>query len=469
MKLAKLVLKLLLLFIIFLPPVYAWEAHSLLTFFALQKMPEINSAPLVAAETLEHFLQKEKTGLIKLLDEHEQWAIQHIVTYPPLPASLTFKALAQQNKPLKMGFMQSIRVNPTLELPLYIQNLPGSSHQNSSPLPVAKAMKAWLADQPSIRIYDPPLEVIKPGDKITPLQVIATAADEPDYGLDLELWEDNHSWFAKLYHFGKTPFGNPKVRLSTQAPFHMGFYYESPLFYLGDKGLKRCYPEYRIHLYLTLAKYAFQTEHSYWGNRFLGWALHYIQDLAQPYHSTALPNVSMLKTSYAQFLYILHLPSAQTDLIQLVTNKHYALENYEFFKLHDAAKKNDTKNPIIKALTNPEHDHQYPSYDDSYPRAIVAKESHDKADRVDDIILATFPHKYVSDPNYLFYITEPSINLVEVTKNSANPVLRKLDTELFHILQSTGSHTRNVVKYVYNAINIKNNANQTFQIRNSKK
>ncbi|MBW5802595.1 hypothetical protein FIV31_03065 [Coxiella endosymbiont of Ornithodoros amblus] len=70
-----------------------------------------------------------------------------------------------------------------------------------------------------------PLEEFSPGEKVSPLEIITSALDEPDYGMDIDLWENNLSWFAKEDHCEKQPFGDPGLLLSSQAPFHMAFYY----------------------------------------------------------------------------------------------------------------------------------------------------------------------------------------------------------------------------------------------------
>ena len=79
----------------------------------------------------------------------------------------------------------------------------------------------------------------------------------------------------------------------------MGFYHESDVIYTFAGFLKKTYPEYRIHLYKRLARFAFETGHPYWGWRFAGMGLHYLADLAQPYHARALPGVG---TSFAMWI-----------------------------------------------------------------------------------------------------------------------------------------------------------------------
>ena len=88
--------------------------------------------------------------------------------------------------------------------------------------------------------------------------------------------------FGAKNGFPVQPFGNPKYAYSSQAPFHMAFFYESGLIYSAGPFIKQTYPDYRTYIYQTLARYAFATGHDYWGYRFMGWGLHYIGDLTQP-------------------------------------------------------------------------------------------------------------------------------------------------------------------------------------------
>src|SRR3990172_2835445 len=71
------------------------------------------------------------------------------------------------------------------------------------------------------------------------------AADEPDYGMDIGLWDDNGTAYGKAYGFGKQPFGNPALEFASQAPFHMGFFHESAIVYKAAGVLRRTYPEDR--------------------------------------------------------------------------------------------------------------------------------------------------------------------------------------------------------------------------------
>lgn len=427
-----------------IPYARAWDGHFVLTYLALKNFPELQNK--ILSESLGTFLKKEQAGIAKLLDETEQWSQKNILFYPPLPTHLQFKKTNDPKK-LQTQFLMAIRVNLNLNFPLFVQYPIGEIHPKPSlPLAKNKVMLDDLAKVAWIYIGNPPLEKIKEGELVSPLQVIATASDEPDYGMDLDLWENNFSWFRLLYKWGKQPFGNDKVIIGTQAPFHMAFYYEPSIVNKLASNFLHTYSVYRHHLYLSLAKYAFQTGHPYWGFRFLGWSLHYAQDLTQPYHSTLAPNVSIAKLLYVNFLDQLGKGEAKQNLTQLITNRHYALENYTYHLLSYLLKNNQQDNPFIMALTDESHDKIYPVYNNDYLEKIIAKESNEMSEAVDQSVRNSFPAKYVMDPKYIFYVTEPDINLFGISGKDKK--IKTLNDEIVLLLKNIGSHTRNIYKII---------------------
>lgn len=123
-------------------------------------------------------------------------------------------------------------------------------------------------------------------------EILARHVDEPDGPLDGEL---NQSPYLE------------RVRAS------MSYFYQE-----GDQhthSFRHAYVEesvippifhptgvapYRAALYAKLAEGAFMTGHLYWGFRFLAWAIHYVQDVTQPWHTVYLPGFSFLKFSKAK-------------------------------------------------------------------------------------------------------------------------------------------------------------------------
>lgn len=430
--------------LILISPLYAWDSHFLLTYAALKDMPEIRQSSTVTAESLESFLQKEKNGLVNLLRENEKWALVNVPLYPPLPANLVFTG-KNDSKSLQLQFLEAIRVNPTLRYPLFIQYRPEQAVVH--PLAPKNVMLKEVEQFPWIRANYIRLGSIQEEDKVFPLDIISTAADEPDYGMDLNLWEDNDSWFGKLYKLGLQPFGQGAWLSIGQVVFHTAYYYEPFIYYWAAPSFKRAYVEYRLHLFLGLSQYAFQTGHLYWGYRFLGWALHYAQDLTQPYHSKAFPGVSTVKPLIFYLVKQLGYSSLHENNWIVLGNHHLALEGYQYELIKEEIEKKDNNELLIRALSDSKHDTHYPAFNDSYLKQIVAKESYAKADSIAKVLTDTFPRKYISNPHYIFYKTDPNVSILLMAKSFPEGKTKQLNTELEELLRNFGSHTRNIVKY----------------------
>ncbi|WP_298624377.1 hypothetical protein [uncultured Legionella sp.] len=434
-----------LLTIVLTPYSYSWDCHFLLTYSALERSDKISKDPNVPAETLESFLLKTRPELIQLLADNELWFHHSFFNYPPLPTNLNFKNVDDTTS-IQIQFLKAIRVNPLMKFPLFIQYPPGSEHRiMQNPInPERVILHELLADN-NINFASLPLEEALPGELLSPLEIITTATDEPDYGMDVNLWNDNATWFGSEYGLGEQPFGNKTIAHSSQVPFHMGFYYESNIILKFAPYLKRTYVEYRIHQYLSLSRFAFSTGHQYWGYRFLGWALHYAQDLTQPYHSSLSPNVSTAKLLYVSVLQLIGFESPQQKIVQLLTNRHSSLENYEYYFLKQAIEKKDKSNLTLQAIADSEHDKKYPAYTANYLRAIIARESQLLGSSLDRMIKKIVPSKYVSDPDYLFYQTETSVNIFKLVEG--NKDLKELHKELNELMRHLGSHTRLIADY----------------------
>ncbi len=265
---------------------FAWDDHDQLTQYAL--MEEAWAKDAVIAESLEDFLSSEKVGLVDVLQYMEKEA-QTLLPYAPvLPASLQFNPVLTGTE-LVNSFLRAIRVNPNYGFLLFIQP------RAYEPRPTDKKdLDTSLIDVFKNRFVNSPFLALSNGDTIQVLDVVASASDEPDYGMDLGLYEDNGTDYGKLYGFGIQSWGNPTLIYGSQAPIHMAFPWEDPVIKMAASWTQQSLASYRIHVFTSLARYAFQSGHPYWGYRFAGIALHYLQDLAQPYHARLYPGKSAL-------------------------------------------------------------------------------------------------------------------------------------------------------------------------------
>ena len=424
----------------------AWSNHSFPAYRAFERMPEVANATAVPVETLESFIKAEEKTVEALLASQEAWAVANLENYPPRPAILAFQAdPGRSDDARRLAFLMALRIAPNSKFALYYQPDP------TGPAPVGAALPHGavntLADQ---TVLGQKFMSLKVGETIAPLNVLASASDEPDYGLDINLWSDSPSDWGKVYGFGALPFGNPALSYSTQAPFHMGFMHESKVLLLAAPFLKRTFPQLRAHQYSTLSALAFRTGHAYWGWRFAGLALHYVQDLTQPYHASLAPGDSTFKLIGANALAMAGLPGMKDDMVVLLSNRHLALEKYQSELINAAvAAKQDTA--IEKSLRNPEKDRSYPEWTDRYLRDVVAAQSSSAGPQLVQTLVASMPSGYVSDPKFDFGVKESSINLVSELARRDPADRARLEATIADLLGNFGAHSRNMVRGILRA------------------
>lgn len=429
--------------------VLAWGNHALPTYRALEQLPELTKAAPIRVETLESFLKAEEKTIEALLASQEAWAIANIENYPKRPQALGFIANPQRNdEARRLAFLMALRVAPNSKLALFYQPDP------AKPFPTGAAPVAYadVNTLPEPAHHNYRFVALKPGDMVAPLNVVATASDEPDYGLDINCWSDSPSDWGKVYNFGNLPFGNPALNYSTQAPFHMGFYHESEILYTAAPFIKRTYPLLRSYQYWSLAALAFRTGHPYWGWRFAGLSLHYIQDLAQPYHARLAPGVSTLKLLGANILAMAGMSGLKDDTIVLLSNRHLVVDKYQNEMVY-AGSLTPEVDGIEKSLADPSQDGNYPAWSDHYVRDVVAKQSSDYGARISDIIAESVPAKYVNDPKFDFGTQEAGITLIEVLSKEDAQARAKLDKAIAELLANFGVHTRNEIRSILKASN----------------
>jgi hypothetical protein len=418
---------------------HGWSNHTLGLYPAVETMPEVKNAPEVKPETLDAFLAAEAPALEGLLAEQEARMRQQLPDYSPRPDGLAFKA-AGPAETLRARFLEAIRVNPNSKTPLYVQPHPGNATDSRAPI----AWKETSIFEHSSTSEQTTYLSIAQEEGVSALEVVATACDEPDYGLDIGLFEDNNTEYGKRYGFGKQPFGNPRLVYGSQAPFHMGFYHEAGIIYKLAGFLKKTYPEYRIDLYQTLARHAFKTGHAYWGWRFTGWGLHYIQDLTQPYHARVFPGMSTGKMLRRNILSVLGIKKPQENSVQLVTNRHLALENYQYFLLKEllTARKQDA--PVLKALAP--GNTESTRYSLPGIRSELTQSSADASRSADNVLDRSLPRRLVDDPTYLFEETEPDINVVPIVREGSPEKAERLDALLESLLGEFGRYSRAYIR-----------------------
>ncbi|MEI6735226.1 MAG: hypothetical protein WCK94_14700 [Comamonadaceae bacterium] len=422
----------------------AWSNHSFAAYRAFEKMPEVANAPAATVEALEAFLKDQEKAIQDLLTSQERWAQGNLDFYPPRPAQLAFKANpAQSDAARRLAFLMALRVAPNSRFALYFQPDPWTTAPDPTTLLTHSAVDA-LPEQPNSKLR---FVALKAGDSVAPLAVVASASDEPDYGLDINLWSDSPSEWGKVYGFEALPFGNPALYFSTQAPFHMGFYHEDRVIYLAAPFVKKTLPLLRVHQYSTLAALAFRSGHAYWGWRFSGLALHYVQDLTQPYHASLSPGNASGKLIGINLLAMAGFPRMKDEMIVLLSNRHLALEKYQNQMLYNAAQ-SKVESGNETALRSADKDSSYAPWSDLYPRDVVSRESHALGSKLTEILVDTLPARFVSDPGFDFGVKESGIDLVAELDKQDSAKHARFDTMVTELLGNFGAHSRNLVRGV---------------------
>ena len=412
---------------------FAWSDHASLLWPLLRTQPELLETRLTT-ETLDAFILAEADGLTAALRAIDVASQATFASYPALPEALVFRPNIDRN--LTQQFLGAIRVNPTLPYSLYQQVMP----EDARPIDPTTAvdfnrlsfLKASLSqDGISYR-------KLAVGELVSPAVVLASGNDEPDFGIDVGLFADNNTEFGLRYGFGKQPFGNAHLDYGTQAPFHMGFYHLDWLTKKAQPGLLQTYPEWRIFLFSQLAEYAFNTGHDYWGWRFMGWALHYIGDLTQPYHTVPLPGVS---TPEALWLVV---QGKTNEAIQLVSNRHGVLESYQLQRMRQDMTAGQWHSPLLAAAADSV---PVPKFDANTVRQALTYESAEASTQLDATLEMFMPWLLISDPGFEWTGSseEPKLLALIIEEKGASAIAQ-LDGEV-------ASHLHRFARYAQMWVN----------------
>ncbi|WP_371136067.1 phospholipase [Pseudomonas sp.] len=405
----------------------AWSNHSLGSQLALQAVPELQRT--LRYEPLEAFLDAQAPAIEQLLDQQEAFARAHFADYPARPDALRFSAATTLAADRRGAFLQALRVNPQIRLAGFVQQLPGQADDGRSRLAAEQVLVFRKIGPWSHWRY----LALQPGEAVSAVQVLSSAADEPDYGHDINLFSDNPGDVGAHYNFGAQPFGDARFEYSSQAPFHIGYYHEPALVLQAAPYLRRTLPHWRIYQYSGLARLALESGHDYWGYRFLGWALHYMQDLTQPYHAKTVPGFATAELMLIALKGAAGYPEDRLAAIARVADRHTAIEEYQLQRMQQLMAE-QAESPLLQAYTQNPQD-SYPAYLVDYAQQVVAAESYASADAFDELIGQWLARKPAAAPGFS--------GGNQLAQAQADPLLEQLLVELF---KRFGAHTRNVVQ-----------------------
>ena len=296
-------------------PARAWSLHYLVTDRALA-LPgwENRLADTVKVESLDSFVTDRQADLAPLFAQYYAWLEQ--------TGAKRFKpVIFDAGHPGSAAFLRAARLNPTSVFSLVNRVLPGQ-----------------ISRKPSVSFAQiDPFEKMDPnvifkfedvtGQSVTARSVVVTFADEPDWWIDRDLFENPE------YGYGQIPYGKPTGE-SAAAPFHTQFAHENLLVRLTAAEITEGMASQRLELFTRLSRRAFRSGHPYWGYRFAAWAIHYAQDLTQPYHSKAVPLANLW--FYVKFAVSGDKLRIKRETSQLVYDRHRLYEDLVMLWLQDS-------------------------------------------------------------------------------------------------------------------------------------
>lgn len=168
------------------------------------------------------------------------------------------------------------------------------------------------------------------GADVSILDVLSAYSDEPDWGMDKEIFEQYPDVWRQEYSRMGGRQGTP-----SQAFRHMywpEFSWRMPLRTLKSPVTKLFSPmglaPERAALFIDLSRKARAAGHLYWSMRFVANALHYLEDVAQPFHASQTPTKRFLWMPLFDRDHGNGFENYVLQVQNIVSYYHYSFENY---------------------------------------------------------------------------------------------------------------------------------------------
>jgi hypothetical protein len=414
--------------------------HAPASYRALEVMPEVADAGRVTVESLDNFLRLQEKTLEALLASQEAWAIATLEYYPQSPPELAFVARPQRSEEARRAaFLRALRVSPETKFALFYEPDPnGSNTTNPSRGTLNAAQVGSVTAGGSLAGPEKKFLALRPGDLITPLAVLASASDEPGYGMDAYLWSDSPTKRPLLYGFGPQPFGDTGSAIDAQAPFQMGFFHEDALLYSVAPWARRSMVRARYYQFSTLASLALRTGHDYWGWRFAGLALYYLQNLTHPYFARLAPGESSMALLGYYTLARFGMPAQRKERIRAIGNQRVALTGVQ------AALVSNSKT----ALQAQDQDATYPEWSNTYLRDVVSAQAAQLADAAHQVLIDNLPTEWLVQPGIDLQLQDANMRLLPEMLKQDEGRRARLQILNNEIMRNFGAHSRNALRAI---------------------
>ena len=160
------------------------------------------------------------------------------------------------------------------------------------------------------------------GATISALQILVDFADEPDWDMDTNVETGQAVDFMG----------------GSQGFRHM--YYPAGTFHIPNPFMPQGKAPERAELFYEYAREAFSQGDYYWGFRFLARAVHYLEDLANPFHTVQISTKFIMKDDFFQ------------GTVQATKNYHFAYEDYVAYLMTQAERGEKSCAGLTRAMIN---------------------------------------------------------------------------------------------------------------------
>ena len=191
----------------------AWSLHYLITDQSLTEFqsPSLNLAEVTVVKPFDEFLKSSPQDLKLVFDRFYDWLDSR-------PLKRYKRQTFDAAHPTQAEFLKAARLNPKTQLKLVTRVLP-SEPQNSKEIPGAlhQVVGASKTENPE---FEYRFAEVQKNQTVSVRSELITFCDEPDWGMDQDLFQ------IAEYGYGKIPYGG-ETGIPSQAPFHMLFLTEN--------------------------------------------------------------------------------------------------------------------------------------------------------------------------------------------------------------------------------------------------
>lgn len=227
--------------------------------------------------------------------------------------------------------MDAVRPRLEREVP---EPLAGTSWTDTLP-DIPAHTKTRYVDFAALLLLNPSAK-LKSEHALTMRELLRLGAEDPDHGMDSELNDSADPNNDRNYMGGTSGPSSQGFR----HQYWPGWNWRKPIatFQIPTRAMGQA-PD-RIDLLASEARERFRQGDLVWGTRLLGWTLHYIQDLTQPFHTAEVPTLRIVPwKSLLVWPPAAMYPSLKDEATRVITNYHWA---YEGYVRHALIQKNDS-------------------------------------------------------------------------------------------------------------------------------